>query len=191
MTDFWPALILVFASEMGDKSQIVSFGFGTQQRLIVVLPAIFLGIALMLGVSALIGQTAGAFIPSFWMHLLSGLLFFVFAYLSFRGQHEDIHKPVGTNFGAFITVFLTFVISELGDKTIFATMTLASHSKNFLAVWFGSTLGMFGADLLAIAAANLLGKALPAKGTRIASGIVFVVAGIWTVAEVFAGKGSL
>lgn len=191
MTDFWPALVLVFASEMGDKSQIVSFGFGTQQRLSIVLPAIFLGIALMLGISALIGQAAGALIPYFWMHLLSGLLFFIFGYLSFRGQQEDIHKPVGTRFGAFVAIFLTFLISELGDKTIFATMTLASHSNNFLAVWLGSTLGMFAADLLAIGAANILGKALPARTTRICSAIVFVAAGIWTVFEALTVNGSI
>lgn len=188
MTDFWAALVLVFASEMGDKSQVVSFGFGTQQRLIVVLPAIFLGIALMLGISALIGQAAGALIPYFWLHLLSGLLFFVFGYLSFRGQHEEIHKPVGINLGAFVSIFLTFVISELGDKTIFATMTLASHSRNLLGVWLGSTLGMFAADLLAIVVANILGKTLPARVTRIGSAVIFVLAGIWTIAEVFVTK---
>jgi putative Ca2+/H+ antiporter (TMEM165/GDT1 family) len=185
MTDFWPAFVLVFASEMGDKSQIVSFGFGTQQRLIVVLPAIFLGIAVMLGLATLVGEAAGALIPYFWMHLLSGLLFFIFGYLSFRGQHEEVHKSVGTKFGAFVAVFLTFVISELGDKTIFATMTLASHTTNFLAVWLGGTLGMFAADVIAIGAANILGKALPPGVTRIGSAIVFFIAGIWTIAEAF------
>ncbi|HEY9773991.1 MAG TPA: TMEM165/GDT1 family protein [Planktothrix sp.] len=186
ITDFLTALVLVFASEMGDKSQIVTFGFGTQHRLIVVLPAIFLGIAVMLGASALIGEAAGSLIPYFWMHILSGVLFFVFAYLSFIGEHEDEHKEVGTKFGAFVAIFLTFVISELGDKTIFATMTLASHSKNFLAVWLGATLGMFAADVLAIVVANLLGKALPPKATRIASAIVFVLAGVATFYEAFA-----
>jgi putative Ca2+/H+ antiporter (TMEM165/GDT1 family) len=185
MRDFLTALIVVFASEMGDKSQIVSFGFGTQQKLIVVLPAIFLSTLLMLLIAALIGQAAGALIPHFWMNLIAGLLFFVFAYLSFVGQHEDEHEPVGTKFGAFVAIFLTFTISELGDKTVFATMTLASHSKNFLGVWLGSTLGMFLADLLAILAAAMLGKALPPKATRIGSAIVFVVAGAWTLFEAF------
>jgi putative Ca2+/H+ antiporter (TMEM165/GDT1 family) len=181
MNDFWTAFILIFASEMGDKSQIVSFGFGTQHRLIVVLPAIFLGIAVMLGISALLGQVAAALIPIFWMQIISALLFFVFAIMSFRGQHEDIHEPVGTKFGAFFAILFTFVVSELGDKTVFATMTLAGHSRNFLAVWIGGTLGMFAADVLAIVAANLLGRALPAKATRIGSGIVFLVAGVWAL----------
>jgi Ca2+/H+ antiporter, TMEM165/GDT1 family len=188
MTDFWPALVLVFASEMGDKSQIVSFGFGTQQRLIVVLPAIFLGIALMLGVAALVGHVAAEFIPFFWMQMLSGLLFFIFGYLSFRGQHEETHAPVGTKFGAFVAIFLTFVISELGDKPIFATMTIAGHSQNVWAVWAGSTVGMFLADLIAILLASIVGKALPAKATRIGSGVVFIIAGIWAIVEGLMGK---
>jgi Ca2+/H+ antiporter, TMEM165/GDT1 family len=181
MKEFWTAFILVFASEMGDKSQIVSFGFGTQQRLIIVLPAIFLGIAMMLGISALIGEVAGTLVPRFWMQVISAALFVLFAILSFRGQHEDVHKPVGTKFGAFFAILFTFIISELGDKTIFATMTLAGHSRNFYAVWIGGTLGMFAADVLAILVANLLGKALPAKATRIGSGIVFLFAGVWAL----------
>lgn len=187
--DFWTALVVVFASEMGDKSQIVCFGFGTQQRLIVLLPAIFLATAFMLGVAAVIGHAAGALIPRFWMQILSALLFFVFGYLSFRGQSENEEEsPLCTRDGAFVAIFTTFIVSELGDKTIFATMTLAGHSGSLLGVWAAGTLGMFAADVLAILVANRLGKALPAKATRIGSGIVFIAVGAWTLVDILIGK---
>lgn len=188
MHDFWTAFLLVFASEMGDKSQVVSFSFGTRHSLIIVLPAIFLGIAMMLLCSALIGHVVGHWLPYFWLNILAGALFLIFGYLSLIGQHEDIHKPVGTKFGAFITVLLTFVISELGDKTIFATMTLASQSKNFWGIWAGSTLGMFTADLLAIAVGTMLGRALPARATAIGSAMVFFAAGAWTIFQALKGS---
>ena len=168
---------------MGDKSQIVSFGFGTQHKLIVVLPAIFIGIALMMLISSVIGQAAGHLLPYFWLHLLAGVLFFAFGILTLMGQHEEEHAAVGTKFGAFVGILLTFIISELGDKTIFATMTLASHTSNMLSVWIGSTLGMFAADVLAIVVGTVLGKTLPPKATRIGSALVFFAAGIWTLFE--------
>lgn len=89
-------------SEMGDKSQIVSFGFGTQYKLAVVLPAILIGIALMMGFSALMGQVAGHLIPYFWMQILSAILFFVFAYMSLFGKAESEQAESNTKYGAFL-----------------------------------------------------------------------------------------
>jgi Ca2+/H+ antiporter, TMEM165/GDT1 family len=50
---------------------------------------------------------------------------------------------------AVLAVGVAFFIAELGDKTMLATITLAT-SEGWLDTWIGSTLGMVLADALAI-----------------------------------------
>ncbi len=57
-------------------------------------------------------------------------------------------------------VISSFVLAELGDKTMLATVALASD-HNWAGVWLGATLGMVLADGVAIAAGALLHKRLP------------------------------
>lgn len=64
-------------------------------------------------------------------------------------------------------------------------MTLASHASNMWSVWIGSTLGMFAADLLAIGMASYFGKAVPDKVVRGASALLFCIAGVWTLIELY------
>jgi Ca2+/H+ antiporter, TMEM165/GDT1 family len=48
MNAFLKALFFVFISEMGDKTQVVSFSFGAQYSLVNVLSGVLLGIAVMM-----------------------------------------------------------------------------------------------------------------------------------------------
>ena len=71
---------------------------------------------------------------------------------------------------------------ELGDKTMLATITLATKEGLF-GVWLGSTVGMVAADALAIGVGALLGKRLPERTIRIGASILFVVFGIILIVE--------
>ena len=60
------------------------------------------------------------------------------------------------NRSVFWTVALAFFLAELGDKTMLATITLATD-HGVVGTWLGSTLGMVAADALAIVVGQLLG----------------------------------
>ena len=64
-----------------------------------------------------------------------------------------------------------------------ATITLASQQRAFVPVWLGSTLGMVVADGIAILVGIAAGRRLPERAIRYVAAAIFIVAGIWTIAE--------
>jgi putative Ca2+/H+ antiporter (TMEM165/GDT1 family) len=79
------------------------------------------------------------------------------------------------------SVALTFVLSELGDKTMLAAATLATN-RPALATWAGSTLGMIAADGLAIVVGGQLGARLPERVIRLAAASIFAAFGLVLIA---------
>jgi len=67
-----------------------------------------------------------------------------------------------------------FFLAELGDKTMLATVTLATN-HSIVGIWAGSTAGMVAADALSIVVGKALGDRLPEKIIRIGSAIAFFV----------------
>lgn len=84
-----------------------------------------------------------------------------------------------------LTVAGTFFVSELGDKTMLATITLATQLHSWVAVWLGSTLGMVAADAVAILVGQVLGRRLPMRVIKLAAAAIFLGFGAWTLAETF------
>ena len=77
---------------------------------------------------------------------------------------------------------MAFFLAELGDKTMLATITLATKEGAF-GTWLGSTVGMVAADALAIGVGALLGARLPEKAIRIGASVAFLVFGLLLIAE--------
>ena len=75
-----------------------------------------------------------------------------------------------------------FFLAELGDKTMLATITLATDHGLF-GTWLGSTLGMVAADGLAIVVGRQLGARLPDRAIKIAAAIAFFVFGALLLIE--------
>ena len=76
-----------------------------------------------------------------------------------------------------LTVATAFFLAELGDKTMLATVTLATN-HGALGTWLGSTAGMVAADAIAIGVGKMLGTHLPERAIRIAAAVAFVVFGV-------------
>ena len=174
MSAFWKALFFVFISEMGDKTQIVSFSFGAQYSLFKVLSGVLLGIVVMMTLTVGLGHVAGQFLPVFWINIISGVLFIAFGIWALKEHHEHDGKEIGTKFGPIFAIAITFFIAELGDKTVLASLAVASQEHQYFPVWLGSVLGMFLADLIAIILGRVLGKHLPEKVIRYGSAAIFV-----------------
>lgn len=58
------------------------------------------------------------------------------------------------------------LLAELGDKTMLATVTLATTEQP-IGTWLGSTAGMVVADAIAISIGALLGSRLPERGVKV------------------------
>ena len=81
-----------------------------------------------------------------------------------------------------LTIGTAFFLAELGDKTMLATITLATTEEPIGDV-ARSTAGMVAADALAIGIGALLGARLPERAIKVFAAVVFVVFGVLLVAE--------
>ena len=164
---------------MGDKTQLVALAFATRYRPWLVIAAIFVATAVIHLFSVLLGEAAGALLPIKALNIIAGILFIGFGLWTLKGDEiGEVEKTARSRFGPFVTVASTFLLSELGDKTMFATVTIAAQEHQFLPVWVGSTVGMVLADALAIWIGSYLGKKLPDSLIKYAAAAIFLGFGV-------------
>jgi Ca2+/H+ antiporter, TMEM165/GDT1 family len=172
---------VIFVAELGDKSQLMALTFATRFSIRSVLIGITAATALVHLASVAIGYGLGAALPTRWINLAAALAFIVFGLWTLRGDtlSEDEQDKVNrAGKRAIIAVGTAFFLAELGDKTMLATITLATD-YGWFGTWIGSTLGMVAADALAIVVGRALGRRLPENVIRIGAAILFFVFGIW------------
>jgi len=184
MHPFLIALFLVFIAEMGDKTQLVALTFATRYTAQTVLSGVGAATLLVHLFSVVLGEMVGLALPVFWVKLLAGVAFVGFGLWTLRGDTADEDAAAGAHrFGPVLTVATAFFLAELGDKTMLATVTIASQQQDFVGVWIGSTVGMVVADGLAIIVGKVLGKQLPEKTIKYGAAAIFIVTGVVTLAE--------
>jgi putative Ca2+/H+ antiporter (TMEM165/GDT1 family) len=176
---------VIFVAELGDKSQLMALTFATRFKPLPVLIGITVATAVVHAVSVGIGYGLGATLPTGWISLVAGLAFLAFGAWTLRGDRltdEEKNKAEQTKRSAVIAVSVAFFLAELGDKTMLATITLATQ-HGWFGTWLGSTLGMVAADALAILVGRLLGKHLPEKIIKYGAAALFAIFGIWLLVE--------
>ena len=176
---------IIFVAELGDKSQLMAMTFATRYRALTILLAITVATALVHLLSVVVGAAVGAALPASAISLAAGVAFLGFAAWTLRGDTLDdgeAERAARDGRSVFLTVGLTFFLAELGDKTMLATVTLATDNGLF-GTWLGSTLGMVAADGLAIVVGQQLGARLPERTVRIGAAFIFLVIGIVLIAD--------
>lgn len=185
MTAFLISTAVIFVAELGDKSQLMAMTFATRFRMREVLLGIALATALVHLVSVGIGAAIGDSLPTEAISVTAGLAFLFFAAWTLRGDSlsdEEESAAQRTSRTAIVAVFVAFLLAELGDKTMLATITLATQ-HGWVGTWIGSTLGMVVADALAIGVGVLLGKHLPDRVIKYGAAAAFAIFGIVLIVE--------
>ena len=119
------------------------------------------------------------------INIVAGIAFLAFAAWTLRGDEltdEEEAKAAPSQGAAILAVGVAFFLAELGDKTMLATITLATP-EGWLGTWIGSTIGMVAADALAIVVGALLGRRLPEKAIRYGATAAFVVFGVLLIVQ--------
>jgi putative Ca2+/H+ antiporter (TMEM165/GDT1 family) len=176
---------VIFVAELGDKSQLMALTFATRFKLWPVMIGITAATALVHLVSVGIGYGLGATLPTGWISLVAGIAFLAFGAWTLRGDkltEDEKVKAERTTGSAILAVGGAFFLAELGDKTMLATITLATQ-YGWLGTWVGSTVGMVVADGLAILVGRLLGRHLPEKAVRYGAAALFFIFGVWLIVE--------
>jgi Ca2+/H+ antiporter, TMEM165/GDT1 family len=177
---------MLFVAELGDKSQLMALTFTLRYRWWVVLAGISVASVAVNLLGAGVGHLLGTALPTGVISLCTGLvLLAVGAWTLYdnRPGHvsgEDEPAPETRPGRGFVVVFTAFLIAELGDRTMFATLALASGHR-WVAVWIGAVLGMVAAGALAIAIGATVGRHLPERLIGTGSGLLFLYLGVATL----------
>ena len=182
---------VVLLAELGDKSQLMALAFAARYRALTVLVAVTIATLVVHAGSVLLGAAFAAALPTTLIQVVAALAFFVFAAWTLRGDtlgEADQARAKRAGRWAVVTVGTAFFLAELGDKTMLATITLATTEEPW-GTWLGSTAGMVAADALAIAVGAVLGTRLPERAIRIFAALAFVAFGVILLAEALGGIG--
>ncbi len=184
MEAFLASFGLIAVAEMGDKSQLVALAFATKYKAWQVLAGITVATLVIHAGSVVIGLVAGENLSNTTIAVVAGLAFIVFRLWTLRGDtmSDDETRSRGL-LGPFLIVTVAFFFAELGDKTMFATITIATQYPGFIGTWLGSTAGMVVADAIAIVAGLVIGSRLPERPIKLVSATIFLVFGIWLIVD--------
>lgn len=192
MTGFGSALLIsfgaIFVAELGDKSQLMAMAFAARFKPLPILLGITVATAIVHAMSVVIGVVLGAALPTRAITIVTGIAFLGFAAWTVRGDQlsegdeEKVEQAKESGTSPIVAASVAFGLSELGDKTMLATITLATQHGP-VGTWLGSTLGMVAADALAIAVGAWLGSRLPERFIRIGAAVLFVLFGVYLIVE--------
>ena len=188
MSAFLLSSALIFVAELGDKSQLVALWFATRYRWWIVLSGVTAATLIVHLGSVGIGRVIEGVVPDAVLRVAVGLSFFGFAWWSLRGDTLDDADTAVRRvplLGSFGVVAVAFFLSELGDKTQLATVSIAGHDPSWVGVWLGSTFGMVAADAVAVAVGLLARRQLPLQRIGQIAAVLFVAFGALTIASAF------
>ena len=181
LTAILVSLAVVFVAELGDKSQLITMTYSLRHRWWVVLSGVAIASSLVHGLSVAIGHFLGMTLPERPIAFVASIAFLLFAVWTWReGRRDDDDEEVRVAEPRFVVfaIVSSFVLAELGDKTMLATVALSSD-HNWAGVWIGATIGMVLADGVAIAAGTLLHKRLPERFLHASASVLFLLFGLF------------
>lgn len=182
------SLAVVFVAELGDKSQIITMTYALRHRWWVVLSGVGIAAVLVHGLSVAIGHFLGVTLPEKPIAFAAAIAFLLFAAWTWReGRNAgDSEVRVAEPRFAVPAIVSSFVLAELGDKTMLATVALASD-RDAIGVWIGATVGMVLADGVAIVVGAMLHKRLPEGFLHTVASVLFLMFGLWMLFDAALG----
>jgi putative Ca2+/H+ antiporter (TMEM165/GDT1 family) len=190
------SFLLVAASEMGDKTQLLAFSLASKyRRPWVVMAGILAATLLNHGLASSVGTWVSTHVPSRVMAGVLAATFVGFGLWTLKPDSLDENRKPD-RFGPFVTTTILFFLAEMADKTQLATVALAARYQSVLMVTAGTTLGMLVSDGLAVFLGERIAAKVQMRWIRYAAaGLFFAFGGvsIWTAvrgASAWAAVGS-
>lgn len=181
MTAFAMCLAFIFVAELGDKSMLLALAFATKYTWQTVLKGVFIATAINHLLVTILGTYIIGVLPMEYISLMCAVAFIGFGLWTIRGDVLEEDDVKSTKYSPFWTVAIAFFLSEMGDKTQLATLTLALEYNNWLFVWLGTTLGMVLADAVGILLGKMLGNRIPEETIKWVSASIFIGFGFWGI----------
>lgn len=185
------SFLLVFVSELGDKTQLLVLSFSSKIKTMNILLGVALGSFFSHGVAILFGSSIGILENNTFHYILeiitysSFILFGIISFIPSKKEDDNnsentlMKKLIRLGIGYVLIIAFSIAIGELGDKTFLASIGLGisyPHSKLFLIL--GAILGMVVSDSIAIVFGKFLKNKISEDTMQKLSGILFIIFGI-------------
>jgi putative Ca2+/H+ antiporter (TMEM165/GDT1 family) len=175
----WLGFALVFVAELGDKSQLLVVSLAARLPRWQVLAGVATAAALMQLVSVAAGALLADRLPERPLQIAAALLFLGFAVWTLLSgpEDDDVGPARSAGRSAYLVAGSAFMLAELGDKTMLATVALAARADR-LGVWVGTTAAMIVSATLAALAGGVVARCVPERVVRWTAAGAFAVVGV-------------
>lgn len=183
---FLKIMMTEFIAEMGDKTQLMLVALTSKFKLKDIILGTAVAILVLNGLAVLAGGLVSKFVPDFIIKLIAAAAFMFFAVTSLGGEDEEEDAEEQGRFSfAPLTVFCTFFVAELGDKTQLTAITFGANEglQAGLIVWAACSIGLFAADMLGMLVGYLLKSKTPEGILNTLAFFIFSIYGIITLRQ--------
>ena len=185
MLIFLKILFTEFIAEMGDKTQLMLVAMASKFKIRYIIIGTALAILVLNGIAVLAGGIVSSFIPEWLIKFIAAIAFLGFALssLSKKDEDDDEYKHSDRFKFPWLTVFCTFFIAELGDKTQLTAITFGANeglSRAFV-VWIACSVGLFAADIIGMLLGYFLKSKTPDDVLNIIAFFIFAFFGFKTL----------
>lgn len=172
------SFLLVFISEMGDKTQLLALVLAARfKKPIPIMIGILVATLLNHALASYVGSFVTNFISENVLKLILSATFIIFGlWILIPDKDEDLNHT--HKWGPFLTTLVTFFFAEMGDKTQLATVALGAKFNAPVFVTLGTTLGMMGADGLAVFFGHKFTNKIPMKLIHRVASALFILFGL-------------
>eukprot|EP01025_Chloroclados_australasicus_P048691 TRINITY_DN5524_c0_g1_i4.p1 TRINITY_DN5524_c0_g1~~TRINITY_DN5524_c0_g1_i4.p1 ORF type:complete len:229 (-),score=38.56 TRINITY_DN5524_c0_g1_i4:268-954(-) len=202
---FVSGLLLIFFSEIGDKTFFIALLLALQQSRSTVFVGTFGALAVMTVISVLLGTALhklDGILPEGMLQLpvddlLACVLLIIFGIQTLQGaqtadvtaaeEKEEAQEVVaglsGTGLGLIISTFVLVFAAEWGDKSFLATIALSAASSP-IGVTFGAITGHGVATAVAVLGGSVLSQYVNEKTASYVGGSLFLVFAAATLVDI-------
>jgi putative Ca2+/H+ antiporter (TMEM165/GDT1 family) len=174
--------LLIFAAEIGDKSQLVCMTLAARYRPTPVMLGAVLSFIFLNTLAVTFGVAIANWMPEVFISAIVAILFAIFGIHALHMQEEsedaDENVEVSSSHSILIATFLLISVAEFGDKTQLAVVALSSTSLP-IAVWLGSTLALITTSALGVLAGRTILQRIPITLLHRISGVIFILLAIF------------
>lgn len=184
MEALFTSTAVVALAEIGDKTQLLAILLATRfKRPLPIILGILVATLANHALAALIGAEVASFLDSPIFRYVIGLSFVAMAAWTLIPDKFEEDDAPKSHAGAFVTTLIAFFLVEMGDKTQIATIALGARFHDVLTVTTGTTLGMMIANVPAIFLGHELLKRVDLAKVRMVAAALFLVIGLWILAQ--------
>ena len=187
---FFISFMLVFFSELGDKTQLLVLSFSSKNTAKSILLGVAIGTFFSHGLAILFGSHLGNLenesiqntlkIITYSTFLLFGICGFIQKKSSSNEDDSGLLKKLSNfSLNCTIIVAISILLGELGDKTFLSSIGLGIEYPGFkISLILGSICGMVVSNSFAIFFGKLLSSKLSENTISTISNLIFIIFGI-------------